>query len=404
MKRFSSFVICALLALSLNAQSNQKLYVNLVSHNELQGESYDTDQAEYNTAKATALQILNHLNGIGGKWNFQCCSKFVLGCLNWDNAANVNTDLLETMFLSGNVELDPRNKTEFPNYLYNISDVYHLYDSCGVTSTHTVGGFLCYPYTSEDWTQFRNVKMGAVYHQPWMAEIIWGGGSPNHVADANNYGFWKPLNGDSEQHLYTHDPTANLWLVGNGCAPVIYDTTNNVQWIVNLIRSNCQSIQNGSWPSDRFYSLSVMTNVRDFDSPNYFVKVRTVLDSIDAFVDQGLAEWSVISNKLSLFQQWAAANSVASCQWTCSEATATMSVPEVDEASRLTLYPNPVSDLLSINGASEELSYEVYSSAGKILTFGELNPASKNQVSFEGFTPGIYFVKVGKQVYKVIKE
>lgn len=221
---------------------NPKIYINLGTHNEMLGETYDSNQNAYDSAVTVIDQILNHMIAIDGRWNFQTCSKFVLGALNWDNAATNPNDVLERMYTSGKVQIDSRNKTESPQYNYNISDVYHLLDSCGVTSTHTVGGFLAYPYTNEDWTQFRNPKFGAVYHQPWQAEIIWGGGSPGHVQDLNDYGTWKPKDGNNETNVYTHDPNANLWLVGNGCAPVIYDTTTDVQWIVNLMREDRKSV------------------------------------------------------------------------------------------------------------------------------------------------------------------
>lgn len=378
-----------------------KIYINLGTHNEILNESYDTNEAEYDNAKVVALQILNHVNSIGAKWNFQTCSKFVLGALNWDQAATSQTDLLETLFLSGNVEIDPRNKTSFPDYMYNISDVYHLLDSCGVTSTHTVGGFLAYPYQDEDWTQFRTPKIGAVYGLPWQAEIIWGGGSPNHVQDANNYGVWKPTDGDSEANLYLHDPNANLWLVGNGCAPVISDTTTDVQWIVNLMRDNINRIQNGTWPSNKFYSLTCMINVRDFDLPGFFPKVRTVLDSIQSFVDAGQMEWATITQKLSLFEAWSIDNNIAYSQWSCEDATNGI---ENTTKNKFTIYPNPVSDELSISDLTQNVSFQIVNSVGKIVNFGALDASKVNQISLGNLDAGIYFITIDNNTIKILKE
>lgn len=377
-----------------------KIYVNLGTHNEMIGESYDTNENEYDSAKTVALQILNYVNGIDAKWNFQTCSKFVLGALNWDNAATSSTDLLQTMQASGNVEIDPRNKTEFPNYMYNISDVYHLLDSCGITSTHTVGGFLAYPYNQEDWTQFRNPKIGAVYGEPWQAEIIWGGGSPNHIQDLNDYGVWKPTAGDSYDNLYTHDPNANLWMVGNGCAPVIDDTTSSVQWIVNLINANAQHVLNGDWPSDKFYCFTVMINVRDFDLPGYFSKVQTVLDAIDAQVTAGAMEWATISEKFAAFQAWSSTNSIASSEWSCAQAINGLNE---NQSNRFVLAPNPVVSSLNIEGLEGNVSYEIYDTHGKILNFGEVN-AGASSIELGHLISGIYFVNIDGQVYKILKE
>lgn len=384
--------------------AQNKLYINLASHNEMIDEYYDTDETAYTNAKSVCNQILTEVINLDARWNFQTCSKFVLGALNWDNAASSANDLLEQMYLSGKVEIDPRNKTlPVDGYFYNIADVYHLLDSCGVTSTHTVGGFIHYPYTSEDWTQFRNTKFGAVYGNPWPAEIIWGGGSFDHTQDANNYGVWKPKDGDSEANFYTHDETKNLWLVGNGCAPVIYDTTNNVQWIVNLLRSNIEKIQSGVWPTDKFYSLTVMTNVRDFDSPGYFQKVKTVLDSMDVFVENGDAQWATITDKLNLFQQWTNGSGITYSQWSCETATATTSILENQEFD-FVLFPNPITNSLYIHPSVQTTNYQILNAQGKIITFGDLIASAVTTISFEDYPTGVYFVKLGTNIHKIIKE
>jgi hypothetical protein len=364
-------------------------------------EHYDTNESEYQTAKSMTLQILNHVNSIGAKWNFQTCSKFVLGALNWDDAATSPTDLLQTLQASGRVEIDPRDKRELPIYPYNISDVYHLLDSCGVTSTHTVGGFLAYPYNNEDWTQFRNPKIGAVYGEPWQAEIIWGGGSPGHVQDLNNYGVWKPKDGDSYANLYSHDPNANLWMVGNGCAPVISDTTTSVQWIVDLINSNAQHALNGDWPSNKFYNLTLMINVRDFDQPGFLTKVQTVLNAIDAQVDAGAMEWAFISEKLSAFETWSQQSNVSYSQWSCEEAT---TGNQELEADNFHLYPNPGNHEINLLAINKNVSFQLINSQGKIINFGELKQNSKAVISLENLEAGVYFVKIDTRTIKIIKE
>lgn len=396
-----TFITLLLIFQQINAQN--KLYINLATHNEMLDEYYDTDETEYNSAKTVCNQILTEVTNLDARWNFQTCSKFVLAALNWESAYSNTNDLLERMYLSGKVQIDPRNKTQAPIYNYNISDVYHLLDSCGVTSTHTVGGFLHYPYTSEDWTQFRNPKIGAVYGLPWQAEIIWGGGSPGHINDANDYGVWKPKDGDSEANFYTHEPSENLWLVGNGCAPVIYDTTTNVQWIVNLVRSNIEKIQSGVWPTDKFYSLSVMTNVKHFDSPGYFQKVKTVLDSLDVFVGNGGAQWATITDKLNLFQQWINGSGITFSQWSCETAIATTGIPEAEDID-FVLYPNPVTNTLFIRSLAQTSTYQIMNAQGKIITFGNLISSAVTTISMEDYPAGIYFVKLGTSMHKIMKE
>jgi len=77
--------------------AQNKLYINLATHNEMLDEYYDTDQAAYNTAKTVCNQILTEVTNLDARWNFQTCSKFVLAALNWENAHANPNDLLELM-------------------------------------------------------------------------------------------------------------------------------------------------------------------------------------------------------------------------------------------------------------------------------------------------------------------
>lgn len=384
----------------INAQT-PKLYINLGTHNEMLNESWDTNEQEYERARDSLLLILNKINTIGGKWNFQTCSKFVLGALNWENAASSSTDLFDLMEASGNVEIDSRNKRELPVYNYNISDVYHLLDSCGVTSTHTVGGFLHYPFNNEDWTDMRNSVLGNVYHEPWQAEIIWGGGSPNHSNDANDYGVWKPKDGDTETNFYTHAPDSNLWFVGNGCAPVISDTTTSVQWIINLINKQVQDIENGLWPANKFYNLTVMINCRDLDEPHFVQKVDSVLDVIDFHVINGdIVEWATITQKLNLFQSWSQQYSIAYSQWDCETANdPALAIQEMTD-NQLKIFPNPATDKVTIVDTPIGETVSVLNVSGQ--TFKEIIVENhETMLDLSNFPPGIYLVKSGIRYAKL---
>lgn len=405
MKKFS-FTFVGFFLICFTALSQQtKLYINLASHNEIQGEFYDTDSSAYVRTRDSLMIVLNKINSIGGKWNFQTCSKFVLGALRWEDAATSGSDMLDLLEQSGNVQIDPRNKKQFPDYNYNISDVYHLLDSSGVQSTHTVGGFIHYPFANEDWTQFRNVTMGSVYHLPWQADVIWGGGSPNHSNDANDYGIWKPKDGVDETNFYTHAPDSNLWLVGNGCAPLISDTTTSVQWIVNLINKNVDDLENGYWPANKFYSLTVMINCRDLDLPNHLKKIDTVLNAIDACVqNSSVLEWATITEKLSLFQAWSQTNSIAYSQWSCADASdPSLGILEATEYD-FQLFPNPATYEIAFQTEDLKKDVIIYSPMGKIVEY--FTPqTTETIIELSNFPAGIYLVRSGDRIgkFEVIK-
>lgn len=405
MKKLNSIIICIFLITFTSLSQQPKLYINLASHNEMLDEFYDTDSATYFQTRDSLQVILNKINSIGGKWNFQTCSKFVLGALIWEDAANSNNDILDLMEQSGNVQIDPRNKKQPPLYNYNISDVYHLLDSAGVQSTHTVGGFLHYPYANEDWTPFRGVTIGTVYHQPWQAEIIWGGGSPNHVLDANDYGIWKPKDGDSQANFYTHAPDSNLWLVGNGCAPVISDTTSSVQWIINLINKNVDDLENGYWSSNKFYSLTVMVNCRDLSLQDHLKKIDTVLNAINERVQNStVLEWATITEKFDLFQTWSQTNSIPYSQWSCAEAAdPNLEIIEATE-DYLKLFPNPASTKLTVWSNNSENETAIYSPQGIILKHFTTQ-STETIIDLSNFPVGIYLVQSGDKIrkFEVIK-
>jgi hypothetical protein len=398
--RLYALWLCLLQTLPLLSQT-PKLYVNLATHNEMINEYYDTDSDAYQSTRDSLYRILQKMESIQGKWNFQTCSKFVLGALQWENAATNPNDILETMQQSGSVEIDPRNKQQLPIYNYNISDVYHLLDSCGVTSTHTVGGFLHYPFSGEDWTPFRDPVYGNVYGEPWQAEIIWGGGSPNHVNDCNNYGCWKPYDGGSDTDFYTHAPDSNLWLVGNGCAPVISDTTTNVQWIISLLRQNVRAIQHGWWPQDKFYCLSVMINCRDLDVPGYMTKVMTLLDSMDVMVNEGIMEWSFISEKLTTFQSWSNQHAIPYSQWSCTEATNPSLETNLLTEADAVVFPNPTDDFIHFQGTLPEQLIYCYTLTGQYVTSFNTG-VSGTTIQVSAIPDGMYFFQCGTNVFRVV--
>jgi len=386
---------------SMSFSQTPKLYINLGTHNEMVGETWDTDSLAYIGARDSLLIILDKMQSINGKWNFQTCSKFVLGALRWEDAATNPSDLIETFYTSGIMQIDPRNKKQAPLYNYNISDVYHLLDSCGVTSTHTVGGFFYSPFNNEDWTPYRNPVIGSVYHLPWQAEIIWGGGSPNHVSDANDYGVWKPKDGDSQTNFYTHAPDSNLWMIGNGCAPVISDTTTSVQWIVNLINKNVADLENGLWPNDQFYALTVMFNCRDLDTLNTLQKIDTVLNAIDALVQGGnTLEWATIGEKMDLFTAWSQQTSIAYSQWSCDDALN----PELSLSHNSTvsfqLFPNPALTSTTLSTEQVGETARLYNYTGEIVKEFDIK-TTETIIDLLNFPAGMYVMQLGEQRLKI---
>ena len=66
-------------------------------------------------------------------------------------------------------------------------------------------------------------------------------------------------------------------------------------------------------------------------------------------------------------------------------------------------FPNPVKDLLTLKSPNALGTIKVYSIAGK-LVFTEIVKESETIIDVSAFSPGMYFVRVGDSIKKIIKE
>jgi hypothetical protein len=71
-----------------------------------------------------------------------------------------------------------------------------------------------------------------------------------------------------------------------------------------------------------------------------------------------------------------------------------------NNATNITLYPNPVSDVLSINGMPPGATITIMDVSGKIVRIYE-NASETIDVSY--LPKGVYFVKANEEVLKLIK-
>ena len=82
---------------------------------------------------------------------------------------------------------------------------------------------------------------------------------------------------------------------------------------------------------------------------------------------------------------------------------ATADVNETTANSALTIYPNPASTQLSIDGLNETSSFELVSVLGEHVLSGEVSAAS-NMIAVSKLTKGMYFLKIEGSVFELIVE
>ena len=73
------------------------------------------------------------------------------------------------------------------------------------------------------------------------------------------------------------------------------------------------------------------------------------------------------------------------------------------ENGQVTIYPNPTSSKINLSlSFSEELNYELFSFLGKQLMNGTIK-SSYQEINLSHLKPNIYFLKIGNQVFKILK-
>jgi hypothetical protein len=374
-----------------------KLYIHIVSHNEPNDNLQTT--LNYTKAKSNLLQLANIVDSKNAKWNLQTSDGLVLGALN--DQASTSTNIFSTLSstpFNDNVEIDPRSKNMNGR---NIADQWYLLDSLGANPTTHLGGCIYVTTNSAiqpiDWEQYRNPIIGNIYGNSWKCTIITGAGSyPPHTNDLNDFGVFKP---DTATNFYQHNPSKNLWCLGTGCAPLL-DSLKDEQAIIDLIQGQVDSIQNGLWPSNKFYVTRIMTNQREY-GPLFFQKISKVIDSLNLIPSSKL-QWATISETFTAFQAWQTASSLDHSQWKCGQ-TAT-GLFEEKESPSFIVYPNPSNGQYSLhfnNIASHHL--KIYDITGRLIDqkniIGDFNLNLSHQAN------GLYILKIDENIIKkIVKE
>jgi polyhydroxybutyrate depolymerase len=80
----------------------------------------------------------------------------------------------------------------------------------------------------------------------------------------------------------------------------------------------------------------------------------------------------------------------------------TLSVNEFDNI-QVIIYPNPTNSKINLSfNFSEELNYELFSSLGKLLIIGTIK-TNNQEIDLSNLSPNIYYLKLGNQVFKILK-
>lgn len=278
-------------------QSITPVYLTFTTHNE-DAEPYN-NFSYYIVRRNYIKQLADSIADKNIKWNFQSDWKFLLAVKNFDTGSVIlNTNgknIIRWLIEDRGVVCDPHSHEANG---YNYADVAYLHQQLGITPTKTVGGFLYNQIIGgNNWENLEAGIYGRMYTSYfWKPDILWGGGTPGHVNDPQNYGAWKP---QSMANFYVHDSTKHLTLIGNGCNNKIYDTTL-VTTVVRRIRNVMDAIQYGAFPDTGIYTATIHTQIGDLNA-SQINKVMQFIDSMQTFVAQGKVIWKNIAE---IYEIW----------------------------------------------------------------------------------------------------
>jgi Secretion system C-terminal sorting domain len=352
-------LIPAFTFLSLVSIAQNKLYLNLGSHNETtdpQIYNHPSSSADFDAFKPVLQTMMDSIIDKKVKWNMQVESNFILGVIKYDNGATSTGDILERADTSQYIAVDPHNHFVAGSGLgsnpYNYTDLTKLLDSTGIHQWQVMGGFLWdtldWSHTYDHWTNWRTNFPGNTFPTwTWKPDIIWGPGSMGHVDDINAYGVWKPSSALNHAQFVTHDANEPLTVIGNGCAWVITDTTAaNPDWIVNSIIAYANYAQAQPYSVDKMFNATLQTNFKHYMTAGYLNKVMYVLNGIQAYVDAGKIEYKTIQEKYAYWYGTHALNSTINHVEECDNIN--VGYNEIENNVSFNIFPNPASNSITI--------------------------------------------------------
>jgi len=387
------------------------VYINFVSHNE-PNENLHTN-LNYQAMKTKVLQLATIIDSKGASWNLQTCDGFARGAYNNEVnpiLSNVFKTLTTTPY-ADNIEIDPRPKTS-DTILYNIADTWHYLDTLGCNPTQTVGGFLYYTQNQTaqpiDWWKFQDTITAKSFPwEKWKANLMWGAGSyMPHTNDLNDYGIWKPNAVSYTATLdsfYVHNPNNTVWYIGNGCQPInSLDSIEDINDILNPLRSFIDSVQTGLLPQNKFYVYSVTINQREFGS-TLFQKISQFCDTINTW-GTAKVQWKKLTEKFSLFQSWQTTSGLQYSQWNCGQSPVTGILESEMTNSYPILYPNPSNGIYQINFSDNHTHHiEIRNMIGQVI-FSE-NMLPDESIDISNYDSGFFICSIdGNKILKLIKQ
>ncbi len=382
-----------------------KIFIYLNSHNE-DNIGYLNAIGGYNNyinTRAAMVQLATLTKQKGAKQNWGSDHVALRAIAKYDTGSTtINTNgknLCRWMSEDMGVECDPHSHET----TYNYGDVAYFMNQLGVTPSGNISGFLFGQLQNgNNWEDYDDGIQGDSFPSyTWHPNVLWGGGSPNHVDDLNYLGCYKPK---SMAEINVHEPSKNLTLVGVGCH-IKMDDTSTVAYNMSIIHRLVDAVENGTLPADGIYTQEIMSNEGKMKNAYYLPLMSEMIDSVNVLVAQGKVEWAHLSE---IHDYWKNVYDSVPFIVDCDFNTVIGLPTNVDEVSNqnlaIKLYPNPTNGDLNVSVSNEMFGEEisVFDIGGsKILS--RVVSTTNIQLETANFATGVYFLKVGNCIRKFVK-
>lgn len=265
------------------------IYVSIASHNEepsLKQPDYLADEELFWEHRDALVEWANMLHEEGVAYDWQSDWNFLKAIAEYDtgtestNGKNVALWMQEDLGFA----IDPHAHES----KYNYADVAYLMESIGLKPSGVVGGYLASPIEDSKVDYLQNPIEGWVYEYTWTPEILWGGGTGNHVNEEGLWtsGIWRP---SSSADYFTHNEEA-LPSVGN------YART----W--DGLRDLLEKAENGELENGVIYTITIMNDQKNFVESGYIEAFQEELNSFDSYSEAGLIEWVTLTEVVEIWE------------------------------------------------------------------------------------------------------
>jgi len=202
-------------ALAAKDTEKAQILVSIVTHNEEPSEDpnypsppdYVNDPVKFWSHRAALVEFANALHDRGVMWNYQSdwCFLKAIGLHDTGDPSTNNKNFLRYIKEDLGFEVDPHaHQTK-----YNYADVAFLIEDVCVPVSGTVGGMVVDPPEASILEQFFQPITGVMYPDyTWEPNILWGGGTKDHVNEESLWasGVWRPKD---KYHFLEHDEDPN---------------------------------------------------------------------------------------------------------------------------------------------------------------------------------------------------